>query len=440
MNKQPIGRDKMTSTLVLKSQTIIFAFTILLILGITSNCKALDVTAKSCSQADVQSAASTVQNAGGGTVYIPAGNCTWDATVSVKGNVSFIGAGRDKTKLMLGSKNQFFDHQTINQFARYSGIGFYAPDGRSQGTAIAVYLREVENFRIDNCYFEGCWHGVISMKRVRKGLIDNNTFKRTNDYSSDYGIHWGQETTSLPELCEGKTGVAYTQCEGNWDIWWDDKSLHGGNYFEENWTPGTDNAIFVENNVFDWKGSAVESNWGTIQALVVRHNSFTNRDGNNGGFKPGVIFYEVYNNTFTNTLSPLPNNAALYLRGPGLVHNNTFTGYSTGGSLYVFREAYGYHYTDQVIMHDTYIWGNKFVNCKYSDDARQSWPIDSQGDNYLIELNRNYFFRAPQPGDRIYPYTPYTYPHPLSSGGPPPPPPPEEKPMPPKDFSIGIQK
>lgn len=376
---------------------------------------AADVTADSCSVADVQAAADAVAADGGGTVTIPAGECTWDDTVNVEGNVSFVGAGADQTRLVLGAERQFFAHRDVDQFVRYTGLSFFAPDGRDEGTAVAIDIRTVTDFRIDHNYFEGCWHGVISMKRTHRGLIDHNTFVRTDDYSSDYGIHWGQEAVEMPEFCEGLQDAAYQQCEAEWDAWWDDTELHGGNAFEEDWQPGTADAVFVEDNVFDWRGSAIESNWASIQAMVVRHNTIKNRDGNNGGFKPGVVFFEVYGNTFENTAEQCC--SALYLRGSGLVYDNTFVNYARGGSLYVYREAFGYHYTDQVVMDELYIWDNAFENGKYTDDAAESWPEDSQGDNELIAENENYFYRTPGPGDRIDPYTPFPYPHPGTGEG-----------------------
>jgi hypothetical protein len=40
------------------------------------------------------------------------------------------------------------------------------------------------------------------------------------------------------------------------------------------------------------------------------------------------------------------------------------------------------------------------------------------GQSTTLQENRDYYNRAPQSGDAIYPYTPYTYPHPLVSSGP----------------------
>jgi hypothetical protein len=39
------------------------------------------------------------------------------------------------------------------------------------------------------------------------------------------------------------------------------------------------------------------------------------------------------------------------------------------------------------------------------------------GQSTTLQENRDYYNRAPQSGDAVYPYTPYTYPHPLVSGG-----------------------
>ena len=48
----------------------------------TGNADAIEITAASCSAADIQSAANTVKKAGGGTVYFPAGKyCFFEFSV-----------------------------------------------------------------------------------------------------------------------------------------------------------------------------------------------------------------------------------------------------------------------------------------------------------------------------------------------------------------------
>ena len=180
---------------------MIFTFTALLILGITSHCIALDKTAKSCSRSDVESAITEVGNAGGGTVYIPGGDCNWDGKSSgtnVSGNVNIIGAGIGKTILRVNDGSTFFfwnSGSTKSTFWRLSGITFYSHLGctTSCKASVGIQFRNTENYRIDNNHFEGYFGPVIQWKSVSKGLIDHNTFINHNvsNNGSYYGISAG---------------------------------------------------------------------------------------------------------------------------------------------------------------------------------------------------------------------------------------------------------
>ena len=82
---------------------LVCPLTAALLLALTSNSSALDLDAKTCSYEDVGGAVSQVESAGGGTVYIHEGTCTWNATLNVSGPVSFVGDGVSKTILTLGA-------------------------------------------------------------------------------------------------------------------------------------------------------------------------------------------------------------------------------------------------------------------------------------------------------------------------------------------------
>lgn len=184
-----------------KTRFIVIFLIILLMLSITTKVRASDVTADSCSRNDVQSAISQVQNAGGGTVYIPAGDCNWDGKGSsgtpIQGKVSIIGAGVGKTILRVTDRSTFFYYsgKGDSTFFRLSGITFYSDLGCTSSCkpSIGIQIRKTENFRIDHTHFEGYFGPVIQWKSVPKGLIDHSTFVNHNisNSGSYYGISGG---------------------------------------------------------------------------------------------------------------------------------------------------------------------------------------------------------------------------------------------------------
>ncbi|MBN1887849.1 MAG: hypothetical protein JW850_07650 [Thermoflexales bacterium] len=140
------------------------------------------VTAASCAFADVSAAVADVQANGGGIVYLPACQATWETTLQLSGDVSLIGQGPDQSQLTLASNAPGFVTWNIggghSNFVRVSGISFYAFQ-RDVGIAWIFELDHVDNYRIDHCRFEGIYHRAILLANTPKGLIDNNVFKRT---------------------------------------------------------------------------------------------------------------------------------------------------------------------------------------------------------------------------------------------------------------------
>ncbi len=183
----------------------------MLILASATELRAEDAVANSCSKNDVQAAVTSVENSGGGTVYIPAGDCTWSGShINVYGDINIIGAGKNETILRLSpdsDSDKFlyynYNHNGESTYFRISGISFYATGRTSGGTAGAISVRWADMYRIDNCHFEGDYHACISIKNTPKGLIDHCTFKRTENYlSSSYGISPGSSYTpsdSMPK-------------------------------------------------------------------------------------------------------------------------------------------------------------------------------------------------------------------------------------------------
>lgn len=412
-------------------------------LGIVSNSPSemtyFSVDAGSCERDDVLAAFSTASSSGnphGGIVFIPEDDCTWTNQLNASGPISFIGAGPNRT-IIRKSSGTIFNHGSVGEFVRYSGIGFYGGDANASTTSRAIYLSSANNFRIDNNHFyPSTWHGVITIKRSTRGLIDHNIFERLPDWSSNYGIQLGQNAGNDKPCPAGhpnqyelvcSTGGSYScqdyddpQCYAAWDRWWDLTSNNNGNEFLEDFPAGSEEMIYIEDNVFNWYGPSVQGNWGNKMAVTFRYNDVNNiKDSTGFAVKPGGVWSEAYNNHFECNgpyCEETPGGSGAYFRTSGLFFNNTMVNYNKGGIFAAYYCAYAYCYTDQVVLDETYVFDNTYVDVTFPGDHYGPWHEWSEGAPERIAENENYFFRAPQEGDRIYPYEPYIYPHPMVSG------------------------
>jgi len=382
-----------------------------------------DQVAASCDSADVLTAINAT--GGTGTVTIPAGDCIWTSAITFTGSNLYIkGAGVDNTIIRLQGSADGFNHSEIS-FAEYSDFTIDAAKAnRTGGTDLctAIYLQDSANFRIHNVKITGYFHSMILMGKTVKGLIDNNYFSREDGGSSDYGISTRQENVLASDRAlglyldgEGPGCGTFEECNAVWDnLWWNNAARHGGNAAYYNWVPDANEAVYIENNTIDWRGSIIMHNWSGIQGYVFRYNTVTNIDGNNGGIKYGNKFFEIYRNSFTNIGATCCE--AIYLRANGLYHNNEFHNYSFKGAIHKWepgRQGYNYRSTTVTSMHDSHFWGNTCPECtNYPSEPDRAEQYGDSTDGIPSVENVDFFFRAPQPGDRLYPYTEYTCPHP----------------------------
>ncbi|NMM28224.1 MAG: hypothetical protein HHJ12_13290 [Glaciimonas sp.] len=175
---------------------------------------------------------------------------------------------------------------------------------------------------------------------------------------------------------------------------------------------GTQNAVFIENNMMTGNRHNVASN--NSSRYVFRFNTviandvtkdFAMSDAHGLSSSPrGSRSYEIYNNNFSANLSGGLEATAIGVRGgDGVIFNNTVaSGIARAVSLEVEGFTCGqYPGPDQI--RNLYIWNNTggAVN-GYSD----ALGIDNTCTS-SVQLNRDYF-RTAKAG-----YTPYTYPHPL---------------------------
>ena len=208
---------------------------------------------------------------------------------------------------------------------------------------------------------------------------------------------------------------------------------------------GTAHAVFVEDNTFTWStgGDSFYDAYGGAR-FVIRYNRIHEiaggHHGNDSGEYRSPHSYEIYNNTWSRSGSAfwtVVNNRG----GTGVYFDNVATGlfngslvlqnyrstasYGTAGTCDGANprdgnlDATGWPCQDQIgRTTDTdgdgvqdsmplMQWGNTLNG--------SAWiPTIAAGAESHIQVDRDYFNRAPRAGDAIHPYTPYTYPHPLA--------------------------
>jgi hypothetical protein len=421
--------------------------------------KALDVIAKSGYPQDIQEAVDQVAAAGGGTVYIPAGNWTWNnETVTIPAGVNVIGTGLAGCK---GHEDNWENYtaQTIlhntaypakvmfqvNTFnpppgtphtpTRISGIQFEAkppPIGTNDtASTVAIAIHQVYDFRVDHCTFIDFTGASIS--------IDANSGTNRSEYS--YGV---------VDHC--LFVQPYKTTPGSWSWGYGVDVFGAGGYIlytDPGWTypvtsffgkyggvPGY-SIVYVEDSHFRYLRHMTTANQGGY--IVSRFNleeypactywiAMSDVHGNiAGGWNNGGRGQEVYNCTFVAPTKEMLQTytwwagytTAVYSRGgAALIYNNTYYGNGkTGGGYPAFVTlSNGDDYYSNPSMaywangmdcNQIYIWDNTYYNTPFM-------AFDYRNISYNFTENVNYFLRAPNQQQDGFTYAPYPYPHPLT--------------------------
>lgn len=357
---------------------------------------AATVTAASCSRADVGTAVTAASN--GDTVTVPPGSCTWTSTLDLGTKaITLQGAGIGQTNLTNGISGsmvpliRFTEHSTVT--TRITGFTFSGGTYdhravRCDGTYTSA------PFRLDHSNLYTTTSGSVHIYVMNcKGLVDHNTIT----------------------------------APGNSEM------LQNGGNFETSWTedvtPGSADALYVEDNVFTnnstQNASSAITDWVGAR-IVARHNTFydTQIDAHGTAGQVGTRWYEFYENTFTITQVPPYTDKAFDIRGgSGVIFNNHHAGDASYGAAIVIREEdSGYPASYQPgrginnNLSPIYVWGNDSVMSTVSGSSN-------------VVLNRDYYVSSTQPAgmkrwqlaadnaNTTYSYVPYTYPHPLQGGG-----------------------
>jgi hypothetical protein len=355
----------------------------------------------------------------GDTITIPAGHHTWTSKVTIPDNKKIIltGAGMDNTFIVSD-----FSYEVINMGSsgsRITNLGFKLRNDNGYGINVSG-----NGWRIDHCRFDFTGSSDYTIEGVR--ACGDNT------HINPAGVIDHCEFNNIRIVVYGSLNVMANE------IWAEPLGL------------GTNNAVFVEDNVFRRAYSnrtAIDSSYGG--RYVFRYNTVHNAQIMAHSAQENdraVRSWEVYNNTIIQ--EDISQWVPFFMRGgTGVIFNNTVTGswdahgialdnrrscedlgdggLADGTSLWDGNEdATGYPARDQIGRStDNWLWteANPYPpqaldpaycwNNTYNSAAMGFFVHTGTCDNNLnhIQENRDYFNNTVKSG-----YTPYTYPRPLT--------------------------
>lgn len=439
---------------------IVFLFTVFLFSPSQAGSAAIQ-NAASCSYSDVL--ATYAAASAGDTVVVPSGNCTWSSGLTITKAITLKGSGA-KSTVINSSMNSGSSLITITPasdttLTRITGIGFQLGTLNSGRGAITINGKPRTSFiptkiRIDNNAITGGGGnpgGIVTTGRVY-GLIDHNTF--TNCYSGIYGWGIGYDNQAwidafnAGDLFAGTANAMFVE----------------DNSFILNNSAGTN--ITVDAQVYLQEGgSSYVVRYNTFDASAVTNPNYIELMYNNHGNQdyclnyPGTCFrgmpiFESYHNTGICSSSSCE---FMSMRGGSvLIHDETF---SAAGSVFAvlkvseeecwqgaFFSPLRTNWPAQDQVMNSFFWNVTFNGSPVTDVNIE--PDNASCTGNFIQKNRDYFMHAPESsggrtvftatryggsqtapttGDTgsmtftgtgpnaYYPYTPYTYPHPLTN-------------------------
>jgi len=325
--------------------------------------------AKTGTASDIQAAVNAVSSIGGGTVYIPEGEFSFDGHVSIGSNIKLVGAGIDKT--ILHTRGPSMIIQASGEDIRISGFSLISDSLGGNG----IVIEDAVNFRVDHLRIDGYSDqaAVFVSGGNTRGVVDHCDIKMGPVSNLGYGV------------------VVYGD-----DTWKDGLQL------------GTPDAVFIEDNSFNGTRHAVAANKGAH--YVFRYNTVVqdapeqaiDAHGPYWGSDSGTQAVEIYHNKITGTAVNGSERAIGIRGGSGVIFNNDIKGYTYGVMLIIEDKQDLSSYPVYHQVHDLYIWNNT-----YDGDSEVIVQRENRATKYIDE-NRD-FFLSPKDG-----YKPYTYPHPLT--------------------------
>lgn len=365
-------------------------------------------------------------------LVIPPGTATWSSALTVNKGITIQGAGSAST-VITATGGIFSLAPGSNKAIRVTALGFVGGNRQINIVGSLTNSYVLDNIRIDHCASTGGVDNIYASGWI-EGLIDNNTFfngSRVIMVVGDNHYAWG-------------------------------RTIAGG----------TSHALFIEDNTFTQTnagGSSLNENIYHQEGgrTVTRHNHFdasgyTSYNAclfdshGTQGYQPlpsgirGQPIIEVYDNIFDYHHTY----RVMFIRGgSNLIYNNEFN-YVTSSVEIAVTEEEGWQTAffsplrtawpaqDQIV--NSFFWGNTRNGSAITD----IYKVHGE-DSEFIQENRDYFMHAPQSSggyeyytgakqggsttyptsddtgstafsptgaNAYYPYTAYTYPHPLQGG------------------------
>lgn len=368
--------------------------------------------ANSPSSSDVQSAINSASS--GDTVNVPSGKATWSTTVSIPSSkkITLQGSGMDSTVITLTTSAINMNESG----SRVTGFGFILSSGDT------IIEAKGRGWRIDHCRFNNTTGGSrvtvygtgINSTIEPAGLVDHNI------------IINGRVMVNGMGTFEKMSG-----------IWAKPLGL------------GTDDAVYVEDNTFTRNDgayrNAVDANRGGKYVFRYNHltNTYLEAHSLQSDQERATRKFEIYNNTINSEVAAW---SPMFIRGgTGVIFNNTVTGrYSDGIVLDNVRDSSsigvsgscngssswdgntpgqsGWPCRDQIGRStDASLWtSNGSKGPAQASDPAYFWNNKMNGADINVTIRASHIQRGrdvfintgAKPG-----YTPFTYPHPLSTGG-----------------------
>lgn len=241
--------------------------------------EAADITATTCSSADVSTAISSA--ADGDRVLVPAGSCTWNDLLISNKSIQIIGAGIGSTTITSTAPPASYGNGAIFTwtlkatgntpagYSRMSGFTFKATGGSSgyAGGAMITFAGRSNKLRFDNNRIELTTTGGIQTWDKVNGSIDHNQLVNVsaNQAHLIQATHSNWSGSELTNSCGGGHGC-------------------GDSSWSSDETFGTEENLYVEDNTFDNQlGHTGPSSFGgycvddqTGSRTIYRFNSLTN--------------------------------------------------------------------------------------------------------------------------------------------------------------------
>jgi len=382
---------------------------------------------------DIQAAVDWVTAAGGGTVYIPEGIFTFDASGTRRvnidvpsGGIQIIGAGIDKTVLQMPVDDSapntmmFKVNGLSGGRVRVSGITFKGrPNWQTSPTGDSgVFLESCTDFRVDHCNFwdmgahgvavadGGVMYGISGgdINRVSQGVIDHCEFHRiykpqctAQSRGWGYGVFVSRAShyLTVPNLYPSDPWTMF------------------GKYYKN---------TYIENCYFEGCRHAVTGNFAG--AYVLRYSTIVDQGRYSAlttghpvrELTLGMLTQEIYGVTVRNTGTYTSKHIGFNVEGgSSLIYNNTIENigdsvFVLGSAEYVNPEFYPLGNTKEV-----YIWNNQISGSNpnpYLNNNAGGTP--EEGVDYFTDITGAYTTAQIQSMVDAKGYQPYQYPHPLT--------------------------